>query len=87
MELKKLKAVFFVRDFVGDKNVQDRPHLDSLPHGRKLEVRFADGETLLGKTEGYNPQKIGFFVFPADPKSNNLRIFVISKNINCIKFL
>jgi hypothetical protein len=87
LELKNLKAVFFVRDFVGDKNIQDRPDLDSLPHGRKLEVLFADGEKLLGKTEGYNPQKIGFFVLPADPKSNNLRIFVIIKNASYIKFL
>jgi len=50
-------------------------------------VSFSDGEKLVGKTEGYNPQKLGFFVFPADPKSNNLRIFVITKNARFIRFL
>lgn len=85
--LRDLKAIFFVRDFVGNKDAQDTPDLDLPGHGRKIEVHFQDGETLLAKTEGYNPQKIGFFVFPLDPKSNNLRIFVIIKNARQIKFI
>jgi Family of unknown function (DUF6982) len=85
--LKDLKAIFFVKDFVGNKDAQDAPDLELPGHGRKIEVHFKDGETLLAKTEGYNPQKIGFFVFPIDPKSNNLRIFVISKNARQIKFI
>ena len=85
--LKDLKAIFFVRDFVGNKDAQDAPDLELPGHGRKIEVDFQDGEKLLAKTEGYNPQKIGFFVFPIDPKSNNLRIFVITKNAKQIKFI
>jgi hypothetical protein len=85
--LKDLKALFFVRDFVGNKDAKDAPDLELPGHGRKIEVSFKDGEILLAKTEGYNPQKIGFFAFPLDPKSNNLRIFVIIKNARQIKFL
>jgi hypothetical protein len=85
--LKDLKALFFVKDFVGNRDAQDSPNLESPAHGRPIEVTFSDGETLLGRTEGFNPQKIGFFMFPADPKSNNLRIFVIIKNARRIRFL
>ena len=87
VELKDAKALFFVRDFVGNRAAQDSPNLDSPAHGRKIEVTFSDGEKLVGRTEGYNPQKIGFFMFPADPKSNNLRIFVVIKNARHIRFL
>jgi hypothetical protein len=87
VDLKDVKALFFVRDFVGNKDAQDSPDLDSPAHGRKIEVSFSDGEKLVGKTEGYNRQKLGFFVFPADPKSNNLRIFVVTKNARFIRFL
>ncbi|HET7841618.1 MAG TPA: hypothetical protein VFM21_08430 [Terriglobia bacterium] len=48
---------------------------------------FIDGETLPAKTEGYNPQKIGFFAFPLDAKSNNLRIFVVTQDAKQIKFI
>lgn len=87
VDLKDVKALFFVKDFVGNKDAQDSPSLDSPAHGRKIEVSFSDGEKLVGKTEGYNPQKLGFFVFPADPKSNNIRVFVVTKNARFIKFL
>lgn len=87
VELRDAKALFFVRDFVGNRQAQDSQALDSPAHGRKIEVTFSDGEKLAGRTEGYNPQKVGFFMFPADPKSNNLRIFVIIKNAQHIRFL
>ncbi len=80
VEMKDLKAVFFVKDFQGTPGYHEDPSADAQLHGRKIEVTCRDGEKLVGKTEGFNPQKIGFFMFPADPKSNNLRIFVINRN-------
>jgi len=38
-------------------------------------------------TEAYDPQELGFFLFPADQKSNNLRIFIVNRNVVQIKFL
>lgn len=87
VNLKDVKALFFVRDFVGNRNAQETPDLESAAHGRKIEVSFSDGEKLVGKTEGYNPQKLGFFMFPADPKSNNIRVYVITKNAHFVRFL
>jgi len=42
------------------------------PQGKQVEVTFADGEIMVGSTLGYDPNRPGFFVFPADPNCNNL---------------
>jgi len=82
-----LKALFFVKDLTGNRVYQDSPDTDALKHGRKIEVTFRDEEKLLGATDTYNPQKLGFFMFPADPKSNNLRVFVVTKNAKQVRFV
>ena len=87
VELKELKALFFVKDFMGNSEYHDKPIVDEHIHGRKIEVSFRDGEKILGKTEGYNPQKLGFFVTVGDPESNNIRIFVVSKNAQSVRFV
>jgi hypothetical protein len=76
LQLSHLKALFFVRDFKGDEMRVDRQEFGSAPQGRKVAVTFYDGETLLGSTLGYRGDGNGFFVNPADPRSNNLRVFV-----------
>ncbi len=87
VKMKDLKAVFFVKDFVGNREYQGDSLPERLQRGRKIEAAFTDGETLLGATEAYHPQKLGFFMFLADPKSNNTRVFVVNKNLRHIKFL
>ena len=87
VKMKDLKAIFFVKDFVGNREYQDDPLPERLKRGRKIEAAFSDGETLIGATEAYHPQKSGFFMFLADPKSNNTRVFVVNKNLRQIKFL
>jgi hypothetical protein len=87
VQMKDLKAVFFVKDFSGNSEYNDKAIVDEHIHGRKIEVSFRDGETIVGKTEGYNPQKLGFFMVPGDPVSNNIRVFVISKNAQQVRFV
>jgi hypothetical protein len=50
-------------------------------------ITSARGEKVVGTSEAYNPQKVGFFLFPADGKSNNSRIFIVNKNVQKVKFL
>jgi len=83
--MKDLKAVFFVKTFEGDPKYHESDALNELKHGRKIEALFRDGEKIVGSTEGYNAQKLGFYIFPADPKSNNMRVFVINKNTHHVK--
>jgi hypothetical protein len=82
-----LKAIFFVKDFAGNSRYQDRHDLPPHGHGRGIEVTFKDGETIAGTTESYNPQRIGFFLFPADQGGNNIRIFVVNKSVRQVKVL
>ena len=87
--LKELKAVFFVRDFVGNFQYNERKEYleGDKPSGRKIEVMFKDGEVLVGTTLGYDPSRPGFFLFPADPKSNNVRVFAVTTAVKKVRFL
>ena len=87
--LKELKAVFFVRDFVGNFQYDERKEYveGDKPSGRKIEVTFKDGEVLVGTTLGYDPSRPGFFLFPADPKSNNVRVFAVTTAVKGVRFV
>jgi len=79
-----LKAVFFVKTFEGNKDYRGPEDFswDSLKniHGLKIKVTFFDGEVMYGTTNGYTPERKSFFIFPADKKSNNERVFVIKES-------
>jgi hypothetical protein len=87
INLKELKALFFVKDFKGDSRYKESKKVADGKPGRKVDVTFFDGEKIVGTTQGYNPQQKGFFVYPADAKSNSLRIFVVNWNVRDVKFL
>ncbi len=76
--VKDLKAIFFVRDFAGNRAYTERDEFEGRPPGRKLEVTFSDGEVMVGSSLGFDPQRPGFFLFPADNQTNNQRVFVVS---------
>ena len=82
IQCRQLKAVFFVKDLTGDENRKDlRGFLDApgeTTKGKKIAVRFKDGEFLCGSSLSYSPERVGFFLFPSDPGSNNLRIYVMT---------
>jgi len=86
--LRDLKAVFFVRDFGGRADYDDRKqyHPGEHPSGRIVEVTFTDGEVMVGSTLGYDPKRPGFFLFPADPQSNNARVFVLSRAVRLVRY-
>ena len=87
--VKELKAVFFVKDFAGNPEYQERKDFDGSRQsvGRRMEVTFSDGEVLVGSTMGHDPKRAGFFLYPADPGSNALRVFVISAAVNRFRYL
>lgn len=84
-----LKGVFFVRSPEGDpghakSNLFDPKHPTV---GRRIRIVFKDGEILVGTTQGYQPGRPGFFVVPADPRSNNERCYIISAATREVTFL
>lgn len=89
VDLADLKAVYFVKTFAGAPDYAERKEFadgDS-PRGPKVEVTFADGEVLQGSVLRYKTQEIGFFLFPVDPKSNNLAIFAVSGAVEKFRYL
>jgi hypothetical protein len=83
------KAIFMVLDFVGHPLYKEQKKYveGEKPSGRKVEVTFIDGEVLVGSTLGYDPKRQGFFIFPADPKSNNIRVYVVSSFVEKVRYL
>ncbi|HVS33218.1 MAG TPA: hypothetical protein VMS98_17400 [Thermoanaerobaculia bacterium] len=71
----QLKAVFFLRQN------PDEPLEE--PSGSTIAVEFIDGEVIRG-IANLNPERNGFYLFPAD-RSKNERIFVVSSAIVSIE--
>ncbi|MGE0812854.1 MAG: hypothetical protein AB7O28_01325 [Vicinamibacterales bacterium] len=82
-----LKAVFFVKDHAGNKDYNEKKAFEKLVPGRKLQVVFKDGEMLVGSTTAYDAARPGFFMTPADPMSNNDRIYVVAKAVRAVAFI
>jgi hypothetical protein len=87
IQLAGLKAVFFVKDFDGDGSYQEQADAERTGLGKRIQVDFKDGETLVGYSQGFSPTRPGFFVFPADPQSNNDRVFVFTAATKQARFL
>jgi hypothetical protein len=88
--IERLKAIFVVRDFNGNPQYHERKNYmnGENPSGLKLEVIFTDGEVMVGSSMlSYDPKRPGNFIIPADPESNNLRVFVISSAVKSVRQL
>jgi hypothetical protein len=85
--VSRLKALFFVREFSGDPALVESKDFVGPPQGRKVEVTFHDNEVMVGSTLGYRGEGNGFFLHPADGRSNNLRVFVTAAGVRRMRFL
>jgi hypothetical protein len=87
IQVEALKAIFFVKSFDGNQHRQDS-YGDKVPGGgRKIKVKFKDGEAIIGYTTGYSPDSSGFYMLPADLKGNNERIFIVKSATETIEML
>lgn len=89
VRVNELKAVFFVKTFEGDAEYKERKEFlnGDKSSGRRVEVTFEDGEMLQGSVLGYNPKQSGFFLFPVDGESNNMRVFVVNEAVKDLRYL
>ena len=89
VKLDDLKVIYFVKEFANEEVHNQTHNVEFVgpTHGRKMEVTFIDGKTLRGTTEGYSPNRLGFFMNPPDPGGNNHRIFVINSSVGSVRWL
>lgn len=91
IKLKELKAIFFVKKFEGNKSHREKKSFTGVkPAGKRLFIRFKDGEQMTGFLEGDTPwekgfflekKERGFFFRPVDEDCNNIRIFVVTSSL------
>ncbi len=89
VDVRDLKAVFFVRDLEGNPSHIDRKGFDPDVRviGKKLRITFKDGEVFYGISQAYHPEGPGFFVTPVDPDSNNIRAFIVNSAVDSAEVL
>lgn len=87
IDISQLKGIFFVKSFEGNRNYKERQDVERPGLGKKVKIHFKDGETIIGYTSGYSPDRNGFFLFPSDPMSNTEKVFVVKTATNEIRFL
>ena len=93
IDIKELKGIFFVKSFEGDKRYKEKKSFGGTQQaGKRIFVRFKDGESMIGYVEGDVPwkkgffleseKKTGFFLIPVDNASNNMKVFVVATSID-----
>jgi len=87
LELGQLKALFYVKDYLGNRDYDPPPGFgEAKPQGRRCVVTFEDGELIYGSTPDYDPQAPGFTLLPSDPADNNVKLFVSAAAVSRIDF-
>ncbi len=87
IDVRDLKAVFFVKSFEGNPKYEDRFDVERVGLGRKIRVHFKDNEKMIGYTQGFSPNRAGFILFPADPECNNDKVFVVTAATTKVEFI
>lgn len=78
MRIDDMKALFWVRDYLGNRQFVARRAFDEVgTERRRAVITFDDGEEVWGTLDGDSEGERGFFLIPADARDNNLRIFVV----------
>ena len=95
--IDSLKAVFHVKTFEGNKEhlpspgavgeIPDARFRAAMERGRKALLEFNDGERMWGFAQGLETSQPGFFFFPTDPDTNNLRVYVVRSALKDIVLL
>jgi hypothetical protein len=98
--LSALKAIYYVKSYSGNNRYREKRRFGlSSAKGKRVMVRFKDGEILCGHLNqdlpwkpgggltGMDPTQKGFFLYPSDPNSNNLQVFVITATVADIRRL
>jgi hypothetical protein len=89
--LDLIKGIYFVRDFEGDPNRQERKVFHTRPRvsGIWIRMTFKDNEVMEGLLANnlLEVESSGFMITPPDFYANNLRIFVPRNALGSVEVL
>ena len=85
MTLSEMKALFWVKDYIGNRQFEAQHSFDQDRPGERTIVTFEDGEEIWGTLTGDADGKLGFFLIPADAEDNNVRIFVVRSALKDVR--
>lgn len=88
--IEKLKAIFFVKELNGKGHKEgswEEEDPSALKVGKKIMVVFKDGEKMKGKVLGSIEKGYGFFLYPLEKDTNNLKVFIVKSSILSIEDL
>jgi len=85
ISVENLKALFFVKTLFGDHTRSDSKvfRFRTAP-GRRVWVRFRDGEEMAGWVDKYDPDDGGFELLPVDGNSNIDKAFIASPSVEAV---
>lgn len=91
VKFSELKGLFIVKDLAGMPDYEEAKSVDPAdPRGRGarwLEMKFLDGETIVGLSTNYSEGLPIFAVVPTDANSNNARILVNRDAVGSVRVL
>ena len=88
MRVDDMKALFWVRDYLGNRQfVPRRAFDDADAQKQRAIVTFNDGEEVWGTLDEDTDNERGFFLIPADRDDNNLRIFVVRSAMKAVRMV
>lgn len=86
IDLDKTKALFYVKDYLGNRDFVSRRHFDKVQEtGRKVIITFLDGESLWGTIADGDEKAESFFFYPVDERDNNIRVFVLRSSLKSLE--
>ena len=89
--VESIKGIYFVRDFEGDPNRQERKVFNTRPRvsGVWIRLTFKDNEVMEGliANDLLEVGPVGFLITPPDFYANNLRIFVPRNALGSVEVL
>lgn len=88
VSIGEMKALFYVKDYLGNRDFVARRHFDHVRRsGKKVIITFHDGETLWGTIAEEDEHADSFYVYPVDDADNNIRIFVVRSSLREVRFV
>jgi len=86
LRLESLKALFFVKDWVGNRDFVAGTDFENVREkGKRMAATFFDGEEMWGTVPDVPATAPGFYLYPVDAEDNNVCVYVIRSSLKDLR--